>query len=225
MMNQQPRAWAESLLVAYVDGQLDPAQREAVEAALRDDAEARAIVSVLRSSASAVKHAYDAAIDRPVPESLRRLFDEPAAGGAEIVQFRGRSARVSWVRHTLPLAASVAALMIGFGAGYATFGDRGSDGTFVPAGIDDPRTDLFQAALRQALDLSDPGASRDYADETGAISGKVTVIGPVTTANLGDCREFRHDAVSGKATETTFGIACRSASGNWLLEAESPAGG
>ena len=55
MMNQQPRVWAESLLVAYVDGQLDAAQAQAVEAALRDDAEARAIVGVLRASGSAVK--------------------------------------------------------------------------------------------------------------------------------------------------------------------------
>lgn len=224
MMNQQPRTWAESLLVAYVDGQLDATQTKQVEEALRDDPEARAIVSVLRSSAADVKHAYDEALDRPLPESLRRLFEDAGESAAAATNVVSLPAHPSLVRRLLPLAASVAALMIGFGAGYATFGDR-SGRFYVSAGEGDESADLFQAALQQALEATGPDASQDYASEAQGISGKVTVIGPVTTANLGSCREFRHDAVSNGATAASFGLACRDSHGNWLVEVETPAGG
>ena len=147
MMNQQPRVWAESLLVAYVDGQLDAAQAQAVEAALRDDAEARAIVGVLRASGSAVKQAYDEALERPLPAGLRDLFADVPPGAttpsAEIVAFRPRRTAM---QRLLPLAASIAALLIGFGAGYVSFGNRAG---FTPAG-EEPRGELYLAALQRA---------------------------------------------------------------------------
>ncbi len=221
MMNQQPRVWAESLLVAYVDGQLDAAQAQAVEDALRDDAEARAIVGVLRGSASAVKQAYDEVLERPLPTGLRDLFadlpPEAATPPAEIVALRPRRTAM---QRLLPLAASIAALLIGFGAGYISFGDRAS---FTPAG-EEPRGELYLAALQRALDTPGTGVVQDYADAAAGISGKVTVVGPVATANLGDCREFRHDAVSGSKTATIFGIACPGAAGSWVVEVEGPAG-
>jgi hypothetical protein len=55
------------------------------------------------------------------------------------------------------------------------------------------------------------GIGQDYADKAAGISGSVTVVGPIATANLGDCREFRHDGVSGSKTATSFGIACPAA--------------
>jgi surface antigen len=226
MMNRQPRPWAESLLVAYVDGQLDAPQRAAVEESLRDDAEAQAIVSALRAGGAAVKRAYDEALDRPLPDSLRKLFEDAGAPAADagVIPFRARGTRQSFVRRALPLAASLAALTIGFGGGYAAFGDRGGDGVFVPAGvpagveagIEDVRAELFHAALGKALEMSDPGVSRGYVDESGAIRGTVTIVGPVATSNLGICREFRHDAVEDAATTAIHGIACRAANGGWI---------
>jgi hypothetical protein len=221
MMNQQPRVWAESLLVAYVDGQLDAAQTQAVEEALRGDAEARAIVGVLRASGSAVKQAYDEALERPLPAGLRDLFADvradAAAPTAEVVAFRPRRAAI---QRLLPLAASIAALLIGFGAGYVTFGDRSR---FTPAG-EDPQGELYLAALQRALNTPGIGVGQDYADKAAGLSGKVTVIGPIATAHLGDCREFRHDAVSSSKTATSFGIACPGAAGSWMVEIENPAG-
>ncbi len=221
MMNQQPRVWAESLLVAYVDGQLDAAQTQAVEEALHDDAEARAIVGVLRASGSAVKQAYDEALERPLPAGLRDLFadvrPEAAMPAANVAAFRPRRAAI---QRLLPLAASFAALLVGFGAGYVSFGDRAG---FTPAG-EDPRGELYLAALQRALDTPGDGIGQDYADVASGISGKVTVIGPIATANLGTCREFRHDAVSSSKTATNFGIACPGTAGSWLVEVEGPAG-
>ncbi len=221
MMNQQPRVWAESLLVAYVDGQLDAAQAQAVEEALRGDAEARAIVGVLRASGAAVKPAYDEAMERPLPAGLRDIFADVqadvAAPNADVVAFRPRRAAI---QRLLPLAASIAASLIGFGAGYAAFGDRSG---FTPAG-EDPQGELYLATLQRALNTPGIGIGQDYADVTAGISGKVTVIGPIATANLGDCREFRHDAVSGAETATSFGIACPGAAGSWVVEIEGAAG-
>jgi len=54
-MTKQPKPWVESMLVAYVDNQLEPAQMAAVEEVIREDPEARTIVAVLRRSADAVK--------------------------------------------------------------------------------------------------------------------------------------------------------------------------
>ena len=105
------------------------------------------------------------------------------------------------MQRLLPLAASIAALLIGFGAGYVSFGDRAG---FTPAG-EEPRGELYLAALQRALDTPGTGVDQDYADTAAGISGKVTVVGPVATANLGDCREFRHDAPSsGSKTATQF---------------------
>jgi hypothetical protein len=221
MMNQQPRVWAESLLVAYVDGQLDAAQTQAVEEALRGDAEARAIVGVLRAGGSAVKRAYDEVLEKPLPAGLRDLFadvqGDATIPSANVIAFRPRRAAI---QRLLPLAASIAALLIGFGGGYATFADHGG---FTPAG-EDPRGELYLAALQRALDTPGIGIGQDYADKGAGLSGKVTVVGPVATANLGDCREFRHDAVSNSKTVTNFGIACPGAAGSWVVEVESSAG-
>jgi len=223
MMTQQPRAWAESLLVAYVDGQLDAAQAEAVEQALREDPEARAIVGVLRSSAAAVKHAYDDVLDQPLPPGLRDLFSDVRPDGraqatSKVVAFQPRR---TFVRHLLPLAASVAALMIGFAAGYAVFAQSGK---FMLAG-DDPRSEFYLAALQQALENGNSGASQDYADTAAKVSGTVTIVGSVATTHLGTCREFRHDATTNAGTETSFGIACRSADGTWQVEVDGASGG
>lgn len=221
MMNQQPRVWAESLLVAYVDGQLDAAQAQAVEDALREDAEARAIVGVLRASGSAVKRAYDEALERPLPAGLRGLFADVQEGTAiptaNVIALRPRRATI---QRLLPLAASIAALLIGFGAGYVTFGE--STG-FTPAG-EDPRGELYLATLQRALDTPAVGIGHDYADKAAGISGKVTVIGSIATANLGECREFRHDATANGATMASYGIACPSSGGSWLIEVKEPGG-
>ena len=117
-MTKQPKPWVESMLVAYVDNQLEPAQMAAVEEIIREDPEARTIVAVLRRSAAAVKTAFDQPLREPVPA---RLLAAVGAGGAavegNVVPLRARKRRLD--RATImALAASLAALVIGFGAGH-----------------------------------------------------------------------------------------------------------
>lgn len=205
-MNKQPKAWVESLLVAYVDNQLEPDQMAAVEATLRDDPEACAIVAVLRRSADAVRTAYDQPLHEPVPERLLAAIGsaEPPVA-ANVVPLR----QSSWPqpsRHVfMALAASVVALAIGFGTGYM---QGRPDAGITVAG----KSERFEVALRRALDQEQPGAQLSYEnDETGAAE-TVTIVGRVTSGVSDDCREFRHDAAGATVGR---GLACRSGGGDW----------
>lgn len=214
-MTMKSRAWADSMLVAYVDDELDPAQRAAVEDAIRADPEARAIVSVLQKSAAAVKNAFDEPMTAPVPQ---RLFDVLKTDASQPVESRSGDVVVPFARRRpmpvvsrlLLLAASLAALAIGFGAGV---GFNFSGGPIVPAGMD---TSPFENTLMQALENSDPGVKLDYQDATGGIRGSVIVIGPVATTFNGNCREFLH-RVEGTDAILEHGVACRGADGAWHI--------
>jgi anti-sigma factor RsiW len=213
-MNKQPKAWAESMLVAYVDNQLEPAQMATVEQAMRDDPEARAIVGMLRRSGAAVRSAFDQPMEEPVPARLLSIVGSPGrgTGRGKLVPFWrwfGESAR----RHTLlAMAASLAGLMIGFGAGFLQFSPAD---TIRPAGA--AASGEFEAALYQALESGAAGPGAIYSDTAAGTTGKVLVTGDVPTA-LGDlCREFRHDWSDAQGNRTSHGIACLSDDGEWSV--------
>jgi anti-sigma factor RsiW len=63
-------------LLAYVDGALSPEDRSAVEARLRESAEARAKVALLRASRLDFQHAFAQQNLPPVPDSLKLKVDE-----------------------------------------------------------------------------------------------------------------------------------------------------
>src|SRR5262249_12641049 len=80
-MNRHGRPWIESMLVAYVAHQLARAQRAAVDDVLREDLEARTIVSVLRGTGEAVRAAFEQPLHEAVPPRL--LAALAAAGGGK----------------------------------------------------------------------------------------------------------------------------------------------
>ncbi|MFT3986321.1 anti-sigma factor family protein [Aestuariivirga sp.] len=67
--------WA---LSAYVDGELEAGERDAVERLLRDNPEARATVEAYRQQNEALKRAYDGVLDEPVPPALAAALAQPA---------------------------------------------------------------------------------------------------------------------------------------------------
>ena len=156
-MTKQPKPWVESMLVAYVDNQLEPAQMAAVEEIIRDDPEARTIVAVLRRSAAAVKTAFDQPLREPVPARLL------ATVGATMAVVRSAATSCPCVARKLrlgrptitALAASLAALAIGFGAGHWQAAPSG--GIRVAGGSDGAESGQYEAALYQALEDSNPG--------------------------------------------------------------------
>jgi len=120
------RRFDDETLVAFVDGELDEASARDVAAAVAADAGLAARVEAFRQSAVMVQAAFARVIDEPVPERLllaaRGATETEGVAAAEtdrtgkVVPFRRRSAIPRWI--ALPIAASVATLVIGAGAGY-----------------------------------------------------------------------------------------------------------
>ena len=221
-MTKQPKPWVESMLVAYVDNELEPAQMAAVEEIVREDPEARAIVAVLRRSRAAVKAAFDRPLDGPVPDRLLAAVgaERPAMQG-NVVPLRVRQ-RLGNRPTALALAASLAALVIGFGAG--TWQAAPGDGIrLAGSSADGTESGPYEAALYQALEDNDPGTQVSYVvDAAKGRLGAVMIVGPVAAGVSGNCLEFRREWSDDGDALVSRGLACRSEAGEWSVLSMPP---
>jgi anti-sigma factor RsiW len=96
-------------LVAYVDGELDVARAQEVEAALDLDPELRSRVRIFRETSRVLRTALGGSSREAVSPRLAKALDRPRPGVGG-----GRR------RLAVPLAASLAALTVGLGGGYVT---------------------------------------------------------------------------------------------------------
>jgi anti-sigma factor RsiW len=96
----------ETVLVAFVDGELDPVVGRRIAAALESDLEARETVELLRRSSRLVKKAIERQDVGDVPEEI-------------LAYVRGSaSERPKWARFARPMAVSVLLATVGFGGGW-----------------------------------------------------------------------------------------------------------
>jgi len=120
---------SDDRLVAYVDGELEVAQRREVEAWLDADPAARRRLAALAESVHLLRLAFDEAAHEPVPDRLiaaARGESAPPQSGAQILPFRRRlGAQIvaprRW-RMGLPVAASILGILVGSGATYLGLG-------------------------------------------------------------------------------------------------------
>jgi hypothetical protein len=201
------------MLVAYVDGQLDPAQMAAVDDILREDLEARTIVSVLRGTGEAIRAAFEQPLHESVPPRLLAVLGATGEGSAtgKVVPLRRPVKAVPMRQLLTALAASIAILFVGVGVGYLEFAPARSIG---PATVESSR---FEASLYRALARDEPGVSISYDDAAAGRSGAVTVAGKIDSRLGNDCREFQHQWTDARGKGLETGLACRSATGDWSI--------
>jgi anti-sigma factor RsiW len=108
----------DDVLMAYVDGELDEPTARQVEAAIREDPETRRRVDLLRQSAAVVRDVFRQPQYQRVSETLARRFGAPPA-----------TPRRPFWRFVVPVAASIAAAVTGFGVGFWRGGVTDSDFT------------------------------------------------------------------------------------------------
>lgn len=84
----------DELLMAYADGELEGAERTAIEAAVARDPKLAERVAQHRALRSSLRKAYDPVLKEPVPERLLAALDgtRPATRTAQVLQFRPRVA-------------------------------------------------------------------------------------------------------------------------------------
>ena len=182
-------AYDDETLGAYVDGELDDAEREALERALADDPELARRVEAQRQLRQALDAAFAPTLSEPVPERLLRAAREPAAD--TVVPLRTETDDVPrWqAPHWWALAAS---LVVGAVLGRQVLAP--ADPTLLTTGPDGVvATGVLAKALSDQL----------TADRKGVVQ-----IGLSFRAKSGEyCRTFEIRGVSAAQA----GLACRRA--------------
>ncbi|HVC01647.1 MAG TPA: hypothetical protein VND80_05515 [Steroidobacteraceae bacterium] len=196
----------DETLMAFADGELDPAAAAAVEAALRDDPRLAAQLAEHHALRARVQAAFAGELAEPVP---RRLIDAatrapPAAVDAPkivpIDTVRTRRER-SWRRGLAPLAMA-ASLVLGIGIGFVAW---------------HPAVSILGENAQGAL-IADGGLARALSDQLagpGAAGG--IDIGLSFLSKSGSyCRTFRIAKARAPA-----GVACRSGT-DWRIDVLTP---
>jgi anti-sigma factor RsiW len=164
---------ADDDLVAYLDGELGPTERSAVEAWLAEDPAARERLSALAETDALVRRAFDASLQEPLPERLiAAARGEPGAVPAKILPFKPmpvmQRSSPGWRRWAaLPAAASLFGLLLGGSAGWLGLGHAPSDAGNKPPAV--------QAAASNWLDNA-AGYYKLYVDagDVGAVQVPAT---------------------------------------------------
>jgi anti-sigma factor RsiW len=117
---------SDDRLIAYLDGELEMAERREIEAWLDTDPAAREKLAALAESANLVRLAFDEVMREPLPDRLiaaargETVSSEP---GAQVLPFERRpgkgrtpAAQRWWIG--LPVAASLFGLLLGGGVAY-----------------------------------------------------------------------------------------------------------
>ncbi|HEX2561063.1 hypothetical protein, partial [Phenylobacterium sp.] len=193
----------DQALMAYVDGELEGTQREALEAAIARDPELAREVERQRRMRAGVQDAFAGVLDEPVPDRLTALIagdDEPLVLRPQFGRSQAR-ARSFQAAHWAAMAAS---LVLGAGLGLAAgFGP----GLLDPAPIS---TDGGRMAARGALAEALDGQL------ASAPSGEVQIGLSFRAQDQAYCRTF-------VVTETRLaGLACREGEG-WTIRATAEA--
>lgn len=206
----------ETTLVAYVDGELDAKTAREVEMALARDPRAQETVKALRESAAMVRAAFNDPLHQEVPSRLMAYLSEPEnsepsePGGQARPLGHGRVAR-----YVLPLAASLLALMVGFGGGYVLFGLTEPYTLEVASGEDMSDEGHIGNAIYRALEAGASGQEFGWRDTAAGRSGTVVARKGFETSTGQTCREFRSRINQGTDSRTRYGLGCRNADGSW----------
>jgi hypothetical protein len=184
--------YSDDMLMAYADGELDAAERDAIEQAMRSDPAVAAAVARHQALRRDVFDAFAGILHEPVPE---RLQSQPVSLPANVVPMaaaREHRRRWSWPEWGA-LAATLAVGVLAGGAGWHTLQQDAAQVALAPAG-----GLVAQGTLARAL-------SQDLA---GVPQAGVTMGVSFVSKEGGYCRSFTMDSAAG--------LACRRGA-DWRL--------
>ena len=219
----------EILIMAYVDRELPPDQRAAVERRLAESDELRALEQEMRESRELLAQAFAAEADRPVPESLQRMIAEADIEDRDpaepnVVSFSDFMKRPDF-REVRRFAAVAACLLLAIGLGFGGLvGPLLDDGAAGPVAS----ADLLAAAdpnTHAALNRTVSGEVVAWRSAEGKASGRIMPIATFQSEAGQYCRQFTQEVAGSDGSTRLLAIACRTGEGAWSTTFAMVAGG
>ena len=196
----------ELTLSAYIDGELDAATMQEVDAFLEKDTNARQyVLNVLRTTArlrgamnatlheDVPEHLIDAVRSHPVKKEHRRILGHPA----------------------LRMAAAIVLVVLGFGAG--TILDR--QGNNLLSALSAPLPAVYSHVVDQALEFNRSGIAQEWQDPQDSLAVRVTPVKTYRDKNGRYFREYRLEIATARERRQVKGLAYRTGAGKWKTSA------
>ena len=222
----------DELLVAFVDGELDGADRARVAAAIKDDPDVKARAKQFEDTAQLLRAAFSLEDDQgdhgPLGLDITGFGTgeektEPQSKGV-VLSFPARAARlVGGLDHRTAIAASFALFVGGISIGVLM--DKPEVGEYEPAGVHADATLIAASTpLHTALETT-PSADSVFGPVDTALGGPIQPVATYRNPEGGFCRHFQVTSENSVAE----GLACRGAKDKaWrlnVLHAYKPAEG
>jgi anti-sigma factor RsiW len=208
------KTFPDEMLMRFADGELDAEEMAVIEKAMETDDNLVARVAMFIETKAQAQAALKPLLDEPVPEKLKAAVEgmiaakraedaKAAAKPATVVPFEARkaAARPAARQWTLPLAASIAAVIGGLAGYWAAGGSAPQPGGLSVAGVVD-------GAIGEALETVPAGQELALAD-----GGRFRAIATFRDDADDICREFELDSAD---RSTVVSVACNS-DGAWRV--------
>lgn len=206
----------ETMMMAYVDGELDAEAAGEIEMALAREPEARKFVDQLRQNTAAVRAAFNDPMHEDIPSRLMAELAPAGHRGIEATAWpRRRQGAGRLRRYLMPLAASFIALVVGVGGGYALYGLTDPFTLEVAGGEEASDDGHIADMIFRALETKTSGREFAWRNAATGHSGTVATIKGFVTSGGQICREFRSVISLGAETRTRHGLGCGIADGSW----------
>ena len=196
-----PASWSDEQISAFLDGELNQVDADALARAVESDTALAARVERLESATRAYVLAVSEIDRHPMPGAVEAILAAPPAG--RVIPFRAKAIG-AFVSEHRAIAASLICLAVAWGAYFGPLGQSKTD----PAEFGAGGVLLASSPLHRALE-------NDESSTVVHVAANETVTPRLTFASSdgGFCRQFDVSSPSG----TTSSIACRE-DGKWRAQ-------
>ena len=198
----------------YIDGEMGQRQRLDLQQQLGSDPAASRYLEDMQSLQRMLGDALDDATRQPPSQGLEQTLTRLRIAG-EQPRHRLRRLLLDWGRPALAMAAGLALLGIGFGAGLFTANQQLERRVAALESARSEALDEVGLALNRVLEYSPSGEAVAWQSEHHDASGELTPIRTLKTPDQRYCREYQETLVINGEREERRGLSCRTGREQW----------
>ncbi len=205
----------DSLLDAYIDGELEDGPRRQVEQWLQRDPAAADYVRRVRRLQDLSRRQLQEIDQRPLPDELDRMLERLRQSGTGDGPGNEGQRGLAWARPLLATAASLLILFVGYAVGVMTTEGRFEKRLVAVEQAREASLSEIRAALNRALEYNPSGSPVNWESKRYNASAELL---PIRTLKAGDnqyCREYREILIIDGTREERRGLSCRLGKERW----------